>query len=111
MGSYGQIVHEQRLAAEAEAAAKEKRQRFNLGSWDERTPWQREVDERIGSAVAARAVHDAGVAVAEAHGRLRAVTVERDDALREVARLRAAIREHGGWPILPPRDSGEGDGS
>jgi hypothetical protein len=106
MGSYGQIVHEQRLAAEAEAAAKEKRHRFNLGTWDERTPWQREVDERIGSAVAARAVHDAGLAVVEATGRLIAVTAERDAALREVAKLRAEIREHGGWPILPPPDYG-----
>jgi hypothetical protein len=29
----------------------------------------------------------------------------------ENERLRAEIREHGGWPILPPRDSGEGGGS
>jgi hypothetical protein len=60
-----------------------------------------EVEEGTG----APAVHDAGVEVAEARGRLMAVTAERDDLAREVARLRAEITRHGGWPILPPKGS------
>jgi hypothetical protein len=47
-------------------------------------------------------VDDKGLDVAM----LRAVTAERDDALREVAKLRAEIREHGGWPEVPVRDYG-----
>jgi len=57
--SYGQIVHDTRLAHEADQAALEGRRRFNLGSREERTPAQRELDERIGAAVAVRAVADA----------------------------------------------------
>jgi hypothetical protein len=57
--SYGPIVHEQRLAHEAEQAALEGRQRFSLGSWEGRTQAQRDLDERIGAAVAAQAIADA----------------------------------------------------
>lgn len=55
------LVHEQRLAHEADRAAAEGRTRFNLGTWEERPEYQRELDRRIASAVAAQAVHDAGL--------------------------------------------------
>ena len=51
----------ERVALEAEIAAREGRHRFNLGDWDDRTADQRELDMRISSAVAAQAVHDAGL--------------------------------------------------
>jgi hypothetical protein len=57
----GRLVHDTRVAAEADRAAAEGRHRFNLGSWEERTDAQRKADMRIGSAVAARAVADAGL--------------------------------------------------
>jgi hypothetical protein len=50
---YGRLVHDTRLACEAERAATEGRQLFNLGAWEERDPAQRELDMRIGAAVAA----------------------------------------------------------
>lgn len=56
----GRLVHDVRLASEAERAEEEGRQRFRLGEWEERTPWQREVDMRIGHAVADYAL--AGIA-------------------------------------------------
>jgi hypothetical protein len=59
---YGRLVHDTRLAAEADRAAAEGRQRFRLGEWDERDEFQCELDMRIGSAIAARAVADAGAA-------------------------------------------------
>jgi hypothetical protein len=49
----GRLVHEMRLACEAERAAAEGRMRFLLGSWEERSDHQRELDMRIGEAVAA----------------------------------------------------------
>ena len=57
----GRRVHDTRLACEADRAATEGRQRFNLGAWEDRDDWQRELDMRIGSAVAAAAVADAGL--------------------------------------------------
>ena len=57
----GRIVHEQRLAHEADRAAAEGRTRFNLKSWEDRTADQRELDIRIAYAVAAQAVRDAGL--------------------------------------------------
>lgn len=57
----GRLVHDQRLACEAEQAAAEGRHKFNLGEWEERSDAQRELDMRIASAVAARAVSDAGL--------------------------------------------------
>lgn len=56
----GRLVHETRLAHEADRAAAEGRVRFLLGSWEERAEHQRELDMRIGSAVAAEARRDAG---------------------------------------------------
>jgi hypothetical protein len=49
----GRLVHETRLACEAERSAAEGRVRFVLGSWEERSDHQRELDMRIGEAVAA----------------------------------------------------------
>jgi len=51
--SLGRIVHEQRLACEAERAALEGRERFRLGPWERRTYEQQETDMRTGEAVAA----------------------------------------------------------
>jgi hypothetical protein len=75
-------------------------------TWEERAPFLQEIDRSVVSLIAAMAVHDAGVQVAEAGGRLIAVTAERDQLAREVAKLRAEIREHGGWPEVPVRDYG-----
>lgn len=58
---YGRLVHDTRLAHEADQAAAEGRARFHLKYWEERTEAQHELDMRIGSAVAAQAVHDAGL--------------------------------------------------
>jgi len=55
--SLGRIVHETRLACEAERAALEGRKRFNLEPWERRTYEQQETDMRIAEAVAA-AVRD-----------------------------------------------------
>lgn len=49
----GRLVHETRLACEAERAELEGRQRFNLEPWERRTYDQQETDMRIGAAVAA----------------------------------------------------------
>jgi hypothetical protein len=62
----GRLVHDTRLAHEAERAAAEGRQRFNLPPWEERTPEQRELDMRIGEAVAAQARTDARLNLTEA---------------------------------------------
>ncbi len=51
----GRLVHEQRLAHEAGRAAEEGRVAFFLKSWEERTVAQRDLDMRIGAAVAAAA--------------------------------------------------------
>jgi hypothetical protein len=56
---YGRLVHETRLACEAERAEMEGRIRFNLESWERRTWEQQETDMRIGAAVAAQALADA----------------------------------------------------
>ena len=62
----GRLVHDTRLACEADRAAAEGRERFNLSPWGERDDWQRELDMRIGEAIA---------------------TAERE-------RVRAVLREH-----------------
>jgi hypothetical protein len=49
----GRLVHDTRLACEAERAALEGRLRFNLEPWERRTYEQQETDMRIGAAVAA----------------------------------------------------------
>lgn len=52
----GRIVHEQRLAFNAELERP-----FILSSWEERSARQCELDMRIGSAAGAQAVADAGL--------------------------------------------------
>ena len=52
----GRIVHEQRLALNAELEHPR-----GLLPWEQRAPMQQELDMRIGSAVAAQAVRDAGL--------------------------------------------------
>ena len=49
----GRLVHETRLAHNAELSAAAGRQRFFLAAWEWRTDEQRELDMRIGEAVAA----------------------------------------------------------
>lgn len=49
----GRLVHDTRLACEADRAAAEGREKFKLGSWEDRDDAQRELDMRIGAAVAA----------------------------------------------------------
>ena len=53
----GRLVHEQRLAVNAELEHPR-----GLLPWEQRAPMQQELDMRIGSAVAAQAVADAGLA-------------------------------------------------
>ncbi len=50
------LVHDIRVAHEADRAAAEGRVLFNLGSWEERAEHQRELDRRIASAVADQAL-------------------------------------------------------
>ena len=73
----GRLVHDVRLACEAGRAEAEGRQRFILPPWEERDDWQRELDMRIGSAVAARAVADAGVGNARRDAQLFALGAHR----------------------------------
>lgn len=73
--SLGRIVHDIRLACEADQAAAEGRERFRLGSWKDRSDGQRELDMRIGSAIAAQAVHDAGLEAEALRKRLIALSV------------------------------------
>lgn len=61
----GRLVHDTRLAREAEQAEAEGRQRFRLGEWEERTAGQRELDMRIGEAVAAAERERTGAQMAE----------------------------------------------
>src|SRR5580704_11657081 len=51
----GRFVHDVRLACEADRAEAEGRQKFNLPPWESRDVWQRELDMRIGHAVAGSA--------------------------------------------------------
>ena len=57
---YGRIVNEARIAFAAEQED-DRGARWFIRPWEERAPGQRELDMRIGSAVAVRAVADAGL--------------------------------------------------
>ena len=105
----GRLVHDTRLACEADRAAAEGRQRFILEPWEGRTEHQRELDMRIGSAVATRAVHDAGLENTRRDAQLFALGAHRAaifDALKiavasggyeyERKRYRAALEALGG---------------
>ncbi len=82
------LVHEQRLAHEADRAATEGRVMFDLKPWEERAEHQRELDRRIAFAVAARAVADAGLENTRKDAQLFALTSVMPavlDALRAAA--------------------------
>ena len=65
---YGRIFHEQgRLTVNAELPD---RQRRGIGPWEEREPMQQEIDMRGASAVAGRAVLDAGIDLAACHAEI-----------------------------------------
>jgi hypothetical protein len=85
----GRLVHETRLACEAERAEAEGRARFTLGTWEERTPHQRELDMRIGEAVALAA---AGRDDAAADQALRDRMAAMEETIRASERERMAAR-------------------
>ena len=77
---YGRIVHEQRLAYRAE------RERRVPSAWEGRDSRLRELDMRIGFAVAVQAVHDAGLVNTRRDAQLFALQCHLPavlDALRE----------------------------
>ena len=78
---YGRLVHEQRLAVNAE-----RRKPFGVVPWEERDDEQRELDMRIGAAVAVQAVADAGLETDRMRAQLLAFAAERDRAVRELKR-------------------------
>ena len=77
----GRLVHEQRLAVNAE-----RRKPFGVVPWEERDDEQRELDMRIGAAVAVQAVADAGLENDRMRAQLLAFAAERDRAVRELKR-------------------------
>jgi hypothetical protein len=100
----GRIVHEQRLAFNAELAHPR-----GVLPWEQRDPGQQEMDMRIGSAVAARAVADAKLEAAAirkqlvafsihmpALRRALAVAITESDYEAEAGPYRAALRVLGG---------------
>lgn len=95
---YGQIVHEIRLAYNAELPHPR-----GVLPWPEREAGQQEMDMRIGSAVAARAVDDAGFAQADLAAQVIRLQVRLDDAVHEVTRRIARECERRG-NALPPSD-------
>ena len=104
---YGRLVHEQRVALNAELERP-----FVLGAWEDRAEHQRELDMRIGSAVAAQAVADAKLDVA-------ALEMARRKLVRIAALCRDAVAStpKGGVPgvnadlllALIGNDGGTGD--
>jgi len=98
---YGRLFHEQgRLTVNAELP---ERQRRGIGPWEERDPAQREIDMRGASAVAARAVHDAGFDQAQFTAEVIRLRVRLDDAVDVVCRRIARECERRG-NALPPSD-------
>ena len=81
----GRLVHDTRLACEADRAAAEGRQKFNLAEWEDRSEHQRELDMRIGSAVAAQAVHDAGLEAVAMRKQLLAFSIHMPALRRALA--------------------------
>ena len=85
---YGRIVHEQRLAYRAE------RERRIPSPWEKRDPRLRELDMRIGSAVASRAVADSKLGADRMRVRLFALGAHMP-AILDALRLAAADAEYG----------------
>lgn len=82
---YGQIVNETRIAFAAEQED-DRGARWFIRPWEERAPGQRELDMRIGSAVAVRAVADADI-------RLEQLDAENIRLHKELLHLRARCDE------------------
>ena len=95
---YGRIVHEIRLAYNAELPHPR-----GVLPWPEREAGPQEMDMRIGSAVAARAVDDAGFAQADLAAQVIRLQVRYDAAVHEVTRRIARECERRGND-LPPSD-------
>ena len=85
---YGRIVHGQRIAYRAE------RERRIPSPWEKRDPRLRELDMRIGSAVAKRAVTDAKLDADRMRVRLFALGAHMP-AILDALRLAAADAEYG----------------
>jgi hypothetical protein len=98
---YGRLVHDTRLACEADRAAAEGRQRFDLPPWEERDDWQRELDMRIGSAVAARAVDDAGFDQSALAAEIIRLRSRLDSVVDEVCKRIARICEEEAGKLVP----------
>lgn len=80
---YAQLIHERgRLTVNAE-----RDRPFVIPAWGDRTEEQQELDRRAASAVAAAAVHDAGLDLAAKEMRIRQLEAE-------AGRLRDALRRH-----------------
>lgn len=62
---YGRIVNDTRRAYDAEQAAAEGRRGFCIPGWDDRPEFQRELDRRIGEAVAAAVLEPFDAALPE----------------------------------------------
>ena len=86
---YGRIVHEIRLAFNTELSHPR-----GVLPWEQRDEGQREMDMRIGSAVAVQAVHDAGLDCERMRAQLFAFGVHLP-AVLDALRLAAADQEYG----------------
>ena len=84
----GRIVHEQRLALNAELEHPR-----GLLPWEQWAPMQQELDMRIGSAVATQAVADAGLASDRMRAQLFALGAHRA-AIFDALRITAATQEY-----------------
>ena len=94
---YGRIFHEQgRLTVNAE-----REKRFGVEAWEKRTAEQQEIDMRGASAVAARAVHDAGFRQAELAAQVIRLQVRLDAVLYEVTGRVARECERRGNALVP----------
>lgn len=98
----GRLVHETRIAHEAGRAAEEGRVTFMLGAWEDRAVWQRELDMRIGAAVANCALTENAVSwgtactcCARILDAAYAETVRREQAEAKLAAIRSVLLEGG----------------
>lgn len=89
--SLGRIVHETRRDFEAERSELKDRPGFILQPWEERHPEQQELDMRIGSAVAARAVADAKGSAGMARQRVLRTRMALDAAEARLAEIRETV--------------------
>jgi hypothetical protein len=90
----GRLVHETRLAHEAERAEAEGRVRFLLGTWEERSDDQHELDMRIGEAVAAAERERDAKDRAAAEANIARLGIHVDRLAKEHARHSLAVSAH-----------------